>query len=215
VVNVGAGPGSYEPRDRRVVAVEPAREMIRQRPPEAAPAVQARAEALPFEDRAFDAALAVLTVHHWLDRARGLAELRRVAARRVVVFTWDPAADDRFWLTAEYFPEMLALDVPRFPSMAELAARLGPVDVRPVPIPADCTDGFLGAWWRRPEAYLDPAIRRAISSFAQIDRARLARGVGRLQSDLRSGAWDRRFGDLRRLDELDLGYRLVVGAGAR
>jgi SAM-dependent methyltransferase len=210
-VNVGAGAGSYEPRHGRVVAVEPSWAMIRQRPLGAGRAVQAYAEALPFGDRAFDAALAILTVHHWSDRERGLAELRRVA-RRVVLFTWDPAAADRFWLTTEYFPGIVALDLPRFPPMRELAARLGRVQVQPVPIPADCADGFLGAWWRRPEAYLDPATRRGISSFAQIPRAQLMRGLRELRADLRSGAWDRRHGHLRQAAELDLGYRLVVAS---
>ena len=78
VVNVSAGTGSYEPTDRRVVAVEPSEVMIRQRPAHAAPVVRAVAEALPFRDDEFDAALAVLTIHHWTDLARGLAELRRV-----------------------------------------------------------------------------------------------------------------------------------------
>jgi SAM-dependent methyltransferase len=170
------------------------------------------AEALPFADGAFDAALAVLTVHHWRDRARGLAEVARVAARRVVLFTWDPAAADRFWLVQEYLPEFLVLDLPRFPSLAELARVLGPLDVRPVAIPADCRDGFLGAFWRRPEAYLDPGVRRAISSFEQVDPGAVARGVARLAADLASGAWDARHGALRHEDALDLGYRVVVSA---
>jgi SAM-dependent methyltransferase len=198
-----------------VVAVEPSPEMIRQRPPGAAPVVQAVAEALPFADGAFDAALAVLTLHHWTDRDRGLAELRRVAGRRAVVFTWDPGAADPFWLVTDYLPEMLALDLPRFPPLAELARVLGPADVRPVPIPADCGDGFLGAFWRRPEAYLDPAVRQAISSFGQIDPAASARGVARLAADLASGAWEARHGALRHREALDLGYRLVVASWAR
>jgi SAM-dependent methyltransferase len=212
VVNVGAGTGAYEPPGGRVVAVEPSREMIRQRPPGAAPAVRAVAEALPFADGAFDAALAVLTLHHWTDQACGLAELRRVARRRVVVLTWDPAAADRFWLTTDYLPEFVAIDLPRFPPLAELARVLGATDVRPVPIPADCIDGFLGAFWRRPEAYLDPAVRSGISSFSQVDPAAVARGVARLAADLASGAWETRHGPLRRQDALDLGYRLLVAA---
>ena len=154
VVNVGAGAGSYEPADRRVVAVEPSREMIRQRPAGAAPVVQASATALPFAAGAFDAALAVLTVHHWPDRARGLAELRRVARDRVVILTWEPDAA-RFWLVEDYFPELVAIDRAIFPTRDELERSLGPVELRPLPIPHDCVDGFLGAYWRRPHAYLD------------------------------------------------------------
>jgi SAM-dependent methyltransferase len=210
LVNVGAGAGAYEPRDRRVVAVEPSRAMVAQRPAGAAPCVRAVAERLPFRDRAVEASLAVLTVHHWQDQAAGLAELRRIAERRVVVLTWDPAFGGGYWLTAEYFPEMLDLDRPRFPTMATLHRWLGPVRVTPVPVPHDCRDGFLGAFWRRPEAYLDPAVRGGISSFAQIRPERVERGLRRLAEDLRSGRWEAAHGALRRRESLDLGYRLVV-----
>ena len=108
-VNVGAGAGAYEPRDRPVVAVEPSLTMIRQRPAGSAPVVQASALQLPFREATFAAALAVLTVHHWPDRARGLTELARVVRDRVVVVTWDPASVG-FWLTENYFPEIVAID---------------------------------------------------------------------------------------------------------
>lgn len=214
IVNVGAGTGSYEPAGGGVVAVEPSREMIRQRRAGAAPVVQAIAERLPFRDRAFDAALATLTVHHWHDREAGLRECRRVAAR-VVVLTWDPARTAAFWLTAEYFPEIDALDAGRFPALAELAAALGPIRVEPVPVPRDCADGFLGAFWARPEAYLDPAVRRAMSGFARLPGPVVDAGLARLAADLGSGAWDRRHRALRGQAEADLGYRLVVAEAAR
>jgi SAM-dependent methyltransferase len=214
VINIGAGAGAYEPRDQRVLAVEPSRAMIALRPAEAAPCVQAAAEALPFRDGAADASLAVLTVHHWRDQAAGLAELRRVARRRVVAFTWDPAARGGFWLTAEYFPQMLDVDVPRFPTMATLRQYLGAFHVTPVPIPHDCQDGFLGAYWRRPEAYLDPVVRGAISSFALLGRERLRSGLARLADDLGSGRWEARHGALRGRESLDLGYRLVTAERA-
>lgn len=206
IVNVGAGAGSYEPGGRRVVAVEPSAAMIAQRPPGAAPALQASATDLPFRDAAFDATLAVLTVHHWPDRARGLAELARVGAR-VVLLTWDPATP-RFWLVDEYFPEIWAIDRPIFPTLDELGRRLGPIEVRPVPVPHDCTDGFVGAYWRRPEAYLDPGVRGAMSTFTKLGDA--GPGLARLHRDLTDGAWQRRHADLLDLEELDLGYRLVI-----
>lgn len=210
VANVGAGAGAYEPRDLRVVGVEPSRTMIAQRPAGAAPCVQGVAEALPFSDRSVDATLAVLTVHHWTDRAAGLAELRRVARRRVVVLTWDPAERGAFWLTTEYFPQIVALDLPRFPSMAALARSLGGARAIPVPIPHDCRDGFLGAFWRRPEAYLDAEIRAGISAFVQLDPDVVTRGIARLADDLRSTRWTARYGALRERESLDIGYRLVV-----
>ena len=211
VVNVGAGTGSYEPADRDVTAVEPSATMIAQRPPGAAPVVQAGAEALPFEDGAFDAALAVLTVHHWGDWRRGIAEVRRVA-RRAVVLTWDPAFDG-FWLTQDYLPEVLAADRRDFPPTDELADALGGADVQTVPIPWDCVDGNGSAHWRRPEAYLDPDVRAATSMFARAGDA-LRPGLARLAADLDSGAWRERYGHLLALDEADLGYRLVISRTA-
>jgi SAM-dependent methyltransferase len=216
VVNVGAGAGSYEPDDRRVVAVEPARTMIRQRPAGAAPVVQGRAERLPLGDGAVDGALAVLTVHHWGDPARGLAELRRVAAARAVVLTWDQPTWESFWLLREYFP---LSDAARRQAVAieAIVAALGGGRVLPVPVPHDCIDGFHGAFWRRPEAYLDPHVRAGISGFAAVGPRTLETGLARLGEDLASGAWAERHRDLAGLEALDLGYRLVVaewGAGS-
>src|SRR5262249_37390455 len=159
-----AGAGSYEPTDRRVVAVEPSPVMLRQRPPDRAPAVQASATALPFRDGAFDAALAVLTVHHWPDRARGLPAVRRVARARVAVLPSVPDAA-RFWLVDDSFPPLAEKDRALFDPLEALGRILAPLDVETVPIPHDCVDGFLGAYWRRPEAYLDPAVRGAMSTF--------------------------------------------------
>ncbi len=212
VLNVGAGTGSYEPADLHVVALEPALTMIRQRPVGAAPAVQAVAEHLPCADKAFDATLAVLTMHHWQHRAAGLAELRRVTRQRIVILTWDPAYQEAFWLTTHYFPAILALDVPRFPSLSELARGLGEITVQPFPIPHDCQDGFLGAFWQRPDAYLDPTVRHAISGFAQLQPAVVQDGLAHLAGDLASGHWEAQFGWLRRQTSLDLGYRLIIAS---
>jgi hypothetical protein len=210
VVNVGAGTGSYEPTDRRVVAVEPSCVMLAQRPPGSAPAVQAVAERLPFTDGAFDAATAFMTIHHWPDQEQGLREPRRVARQRVVVLTWDPVFARGFWLTRYYLPEILALDVSIFRPVPQIVASLGGGLVQPAPIPHDCTDGFLGAYWRRPEAYLEPHVRAGISPLARLGEAVLLPDLQRLADDLRSGAWDRANGHLRHLETLDLGYRLVV-----
>jgi SAM-dependent methyltransferase len=207
VVNVGAGAGSYEPSDRTVVAVEPSMEMIRQRGAGSAPVVQASATELPFREGAFAAALAILTVHHWHDRVRGLAELARVASGHVVLVTFDPAAAD-FWLVDDYFPAIAEIDRRNMPSIAELREVLGEIEVRPLPVPHDCTDGFLGAYWRRPHAYLDAGVRGAISSFAMIGD--VGPGLARLRADLEDGTWERRHGRLLRQTEVDLGYRLVI-----
>ena len=209
VVNVGAGAGAYEPVTASVVAVEPSRHMIRQRSSAASPAVQAVAEALPFRAAAFDVALAVLTVQHWTDWRQGIAEMKRVAAR-VVVFTFDTTAIRNFWLTKAYFPEIAELDRKRSPSVGELVGALGDCRVDQVAVPHDCADGFLAAFWRRPEAYLDPHVRAGMSGFTLLDQNSVTRGMARLKSDLESGEWERRFGHLRSLDALDAGYRLLA-----
>lgn len=212
VVNVGAGSGSYEPHDRRVVAVEPSVIMIRQREADSAPAVRASATHLPFRDQTFDAALAVLTVHHWPDRQQGLYELARVARDTIIVVTWDPASCG-FWLVDDYFPDIVGLDRPLFPTMEELRDALGVIESWPLPIPHDCTDGFLGAYWRRPHAYLDAHVRGAISTFAKITD--IEPRLERLRQDLATGIWNRRYGHLLSHDTLDLGYRLVIAHPVR
>ena len=206
VLNVGAGAGNYEPDGRVVTALEPSMAMIRQRPPSAATVVQGYAEKLPFADASFDATMAVLTVHHWTDQARALVELRRVSRGPVVILTYDPAFRG-FWL-ADYLPELVALDEAQMPPMADYAAALGPVDIVPVPIPNDCTDGFLCAYWRRPAAYLDAQVRAAMSSFHALGDVSAA--LTRLELDLDSGAWEARYEALLELDALDCGYRLVA-----
>ena len=212
IVNVGAGSGSYEPSDRRVVAVEPAMTMIRQRRAGSAPVVQASATDLPFRDEGFAAALAILTVHHWPDRERGLDELARVARERVVVVTWVPASAG-FWLTDDYFPDLIAIDRRIFPTMEDFRRVLGSIEVERIPIPHDCVDGFLGAYWRRPHAYLDARVRGAISTFAKLHEAgRDLEGLGRLRRDLGDGTWTRRHGDVLTRSEIDLGYRIVIAA---
>lgn len=205
VLNVGAGTGSYEPSGRRVTALEPSATMIAQRPVGAAPAIQGHAEALPFPDDSFDAAMAVLTVHHWSDQPQGLRELRRVARGPVAVLTFDPLA--RPWLT-DYLPELAVLDEAQMPAIGDYARHLGPVDIQPVPVPRDCSDGFLYAYWARPAAYLDPRIRTGSSSFWKLPAAQA--GLARLERDLASGAWHERHGHLLEQDALDVGYRLIV-----
>lgn len=205
VLNVGAGTGSYEPTDRVVIAVEPSREMIRKRSPAAARAIQASADALPFDEKSFDASMAVLTIHHWPDKQAGLREMRRVTRGRIVLLTFDPS--HRPWLT-DYLPELAALDEAQMPAMADYERWLGAARITPVLMPHDCSDGFLYAYWRRPAAYLDTHIRSGSSSFWAIGNAEA--GLQDLRRDLETGAWERRYADLLALDEYDAGYRLVV-----
>ncbi len=209
VVNVGAGSGSYEPEDRWVIAVEPSEVMRAQRPPGAAPAIDARAEALPFDDDALDAAMACVTIHHWEPPARGLAEMRRVARGPVVVFTFElDALPD--WQQV-YLAEGLESERPRFHSIEEIASALGGrVRVERIPTPGDCVDGFFEAYWRRPEALLDPAVRASQSMWALLDDGVEELIVERLEHALASGAWDAEHGHLRHQGSYDGALRLVI-----
>ena len=209
IVNVGAGTGSYEPRDRLVVAVEPSPEMVRQRRGRTRRVVQAVAEALPFPDAAFDVGMAVLTIHHWTEPESGLRELRRVA-RRQAVFFFEPLRTHDFW-ALDYFPE--ALDVPseqRAPGEDVLRRALRVREVRPLLVPRDCTDGFGAAFWARPEAYLDPEVQAGMSWLALISPEARKRGTARLAAALSSGAWDQRHGHLRHRSTYDGGYRIAL-----
>ncbi|MFF4319127.1 class I SAM-dependent methyltransferase [Streptomyces sp. NPDC001568] len=210
VLNLGAGTGAYEPAGRLVVAVEPSLEMRVQRGPGAAPCVIGSAERLPFDDQSFDAVMAVLTVHHWSDLEAGIAELQRTAARFAIV-TYDMDVQKEFWFTRDYVPEIAEAECSRVPSMARLRDLLGPCEVTTLPVWHDFTDGFMTAFWRRPEAYLDAATRRACSAFALTDEQAVARGVRRLADDLESGAWHRRHADLVTRDHIDAGFRLITG----
>ncbi|WP_374407823.1 class I SAM-dependent methyltransferase [Pelagerythrobacter sp.] len=205
ILNVGAGTGSYEPANRQVTAVEPSTEMICKRGPSAAPVVQAPAGDLPFDDNSFDAAMAILTVHHWPNKAAGLREIRRVTRGRIVLLTFDPS--HRPWLT-DYFPQLAILDEAQMPAISDFARWLGPIRVETLPVPHDCSDGFLYAYWRRPRAYLDPRLRSGSSSFWALDG--IEAGLQALSDDLRTGEWDRRYGHLRDLPVYDAGYRLVI-----
>jgi SAM-dependent methyltransferase len=209
VLNVGAGSGSYEPRDRWVLAVEPSATMRAQRPRDAAPALRARAEALPFDDDAVDAAMACITIHHWEPPEAGLAEMRRVARGPVVVFTFE--LDALTVWQQRYLAEGLAIERPRFPGVERIGQALGGrIRVERLRTPGDCRDGFFEAYWRRPEALLDPAVRASQSMWALLPEGVEELIVKRLRHALASGAWDAEFGHLRSQQELDGSLRLVI-----
>ncbi len=209
VVNVGAGTGSYEPPGREVTAVEPSAVMIEQRPATASPVVQASAERLPFGDRSFDAAMAVLTIHHWADAVAGLSEVRRVARRRIVLVTFDPEALAGLWIARDYFPEILGLRRQSTTTSMELATTLPNVTSSALPVPRDCEDHFFAAFWARPEMLFDDETMRPMWVWQSISEEAKRTGRDRLAVDLKSGAWEERYGHLRSQAELDVGLRIV------
>jgi SAM-dependent methyltransferase len=212
IVNVGAGAGSYEPRDRHVVAVEPSEVMIAQRDPRLPPAIRSGAYPLPFQDRSMDAAMAILTIHHWdEDQERGVREMRRVARGPVVILTYDAEVSGRMWLMADYLPEVAELDRRIFPTLETLAEWLdAEVSVREVPIPRDTPDWSLGSFWAHPERVLDARARNSTSGFARMSPEVVDRVVAAVERDLQDGTWDARHGHLRELAEYDAGLRLLV-----
>lgn len=211
VVNVGAGTGSYEPRDRHVLAIEPSDVMAAQRDRALAPAVRALAERLPLRDNGVDAAMSVLSLHHWEDQERGVREMRRVASGPVVILTCDAIVSGKMWLMADYLPEVADLDRRIFPSTEQLANWLGGTTrVEIVPIPRDARDWMLMSFWAHPDRVLDAPARNATSGFARMPSAVVDRVVGNVSRDLEDGTWDARHGDLRELNEYDAGLRLLI-----
>jgi len=213
VLNVGAGAGSYEPTDRAVTAVEPSASMRAQRPAHLTEAIDATSEQLPFDANSFDAAMATFTVHQWPDLGAGLREMRRVTSGPIAILTCDPALVQRYWLN-DYAPEVMATEASRFPELGRISGYLGgDVDVIPVPIPLDCTDGFSEAWYGRPEGLLDPGVRLANSAWSFVGRDVEQRFESDLRADLESGAWDERHGHLRTQPQFDGCLRLLVSRG--
>lgn len=210
VLNVGAGAGSYEPEDRHVIAIEPSAAMRAQRPISLSPAIHGEAENLPLDDKSVDASMAMVTVHQWRDLARGLGELRRVTRGPIVVLTFDGDELERFWL-AEYAPELIAVERRRYPQIGRIADLLGgTTQITEVPIPIDCVDGFTEAFYARPERFLDACVRRSQSAWSFVPNEVQERFVNRLSDDLRSGAWNERFGEWRQKPFFLGSLRLIV-----
>lgn len=211
VLNIGAGAGSYEPEDRHVLAIEPSAAMRAQRPANRVPAIHGVAEKLPLDDQSVDASMAMVTVHQWPDLRKGLGELRRVTRGPIVVLTFDGTALDRFWL-ADYVPELMAAERRRYPPIELIGAQLGGrFDVRVIPIPIDCVDGFTEAFYARPERFLETAVRRSQSAWGFVEDKVQARFVNALGADLQSGAWDERYGKWRQQPQFEGSLRLIVG----
>jgi hypothetical protein len=211
VANVGAGAAEYEPVDRWVLAIEPTEHRITRRTRGLTTPIRGHAESLPIPSSSVDAAMACLTLHQWADWRVGVQELRRVARQRVVIFTYDPIYADRFWLLRDYLPELGHLHSRRFPPIEQQCVATGDdVHVETVAIPHDCDNGLLAAHWRRPRAYLDKQMRAGIPTFQLPGAARLLDGLEKLAKDLETGRWRQRNRELLSLEQLDLGYRLLV-----
>ncbi|MFN8295609.1 MAG: class I SAM-dependent methyltransferase [Chitinophagales bacterium] len=211
ILNVGAGAGSYEPADKYVVAVEPSAVMRAQRIINGkTPAIIGTADALPFDDNAFDASMAMVTVHHWQDIHKGLKELRRVTKNQILIMTFDPDALDNFW-NAHYFPELIEIEKARYPTLDLIVNALGGnCEVKSIPIPLDCVDGFQEAFYGRPEAFLEKEVRKAQSAWSFLEDGMEDILVQRLSDDLASGEWDKKYRHYRTQPTFTCALRLIV-----
>lgn len=207
ILNIGAGTGSYELSGKPLIALEPSEAMIKQRPAGAYPVKHASAESLPFNTGAFTHAMTVLSMHHWEDREAAFNEIKRVITKRFVAVTWNPQSD-RYWLTQDYFPEIHDIDHTIFPTLNELETAFPGIRFYSLPIPSNCIDGFMAAYWSRPYAYLDPQVRQSMSTFSKIQN--VDAGIQKLQHELDSGIWHSKYGALLRKDDLDVGYTVAV-----
>ncbi len=208
IINIGAGSGSYEPDHVNLVAVEPSIEMINQRNPNAHPVIQGSAESLPFPDNSFTHALTILSMHHWQNRELAFKEINRVATERFVAVSWNPDSKP-FWLTRDYFPEIIELDKKIFPTAEEIAGHFDDVEVNPLLIPEDCMDGFLAAYWKRPSAYLDVSVRNSISTFSKLPN--ISNNLAKLESDIKSNKWFDTNKSILDKSSLDAGYIIITG----
>ena len=208
VVNIGAGSGSYEPKNINLIAVEPSIEMINQRATNAHPVIQGYAESLPFPDKSFSHALTILSMHHWSDRDKAFKEINRITTEMFIAVSWNPEADP-FWLTKDYFPEVYDLDKTIFPNLDELKDYFDDVEMTPLLIPEDCIDGFLAAYWKRPLSYLDQKVRNSISSFSKFKD--LDKRLNKLDSDVKNGIWSKTNASILMNTKLDAGYVIITG----
>ncbi|MBS1517851.1 MAG: class I SAM-dependent methyltransferase [Bacteroidetes bacterium] len=213
ILNVGAGAGSYEPENKYVAAVEPSFVMRSQRHlNNRVPAIIGKAESLPFDDNSFDASMAMLTVHHWPDPEKGLNEMKRVSKSRIVIMTYDPDELDKFW-NVNYFPEVVEIEKARYPKSELLQNILGNTcEIISVPIPFDCTDGFQEAFYGRPEAFLNKEVRNSQSAWKFLPEGAEEEIVNRLESELNSGEWDRKYGHYRSEPFFHGALKLIVSS---
>ena len=211
ILNMGAGAGSYEPEDRYVVAIEPSLAMRAQRIARGKmPALTGTADAIPFDDNSFDAAMAMVTLHHWPDMQKGLQELRRVSRNQVLILTFDPDALHQFW-NAQYFPELIEVEKARYPSIPFITDALGgQTTVQQIAVPLDCSDGFQEAFYGRPEAFLDKDIRQAQSAWKFLAPGLEDKLVARLATELSSGDWDKKYGHFRTQATFTCALRLII-----
>lgn len=126
-----------------------------------------------------------------------------------MIVTMDVSVIAQLWVVRDYLPELLGQHA-RFPTIDRLCELLPNARSEVLPVPRDCQDGFMAAWWARPEAYLDPVIRVATSPWHDLPEPIVDRALARLREDLDNGDWQRRYTTILAEEELDVGLRLII-----
>ena len=221
ILDIGAGTGNYSfalaERGFTVAALEPSTVMSDQASYHSHVTwITGSAERLSFEKSSFDAAILILCIHHFSDLQSALREAQRVTSGGpVLIFTYDPLAIDEPWLF-EYFPVFRLQIQKAFPTISVISACFDSelsVQEHPFPLPHDLKDSFAGAAWRYPERYLDQEFRDGTSAFRQLDPVTAGACLTHLAGDLKSGRWDRRYSEVRKLNVYDHGYTFLVAKG--
>ena len=219
VADIGAGTGNYSAELQRagyrMVCVEPSAVMRAQAPtvPELR-WLDSPAESIALEDACVDGAVVILAFHHFSDPGKALREIDRITGHGpIVLFTMTPGLLSGFWL-CDYFPWLLEEASAAFPTVQDLARDITrwtgrTVKDHPFPLPPDLSDRFAASGWARPHDYLNPEIRRGISSFARMPEDALNTGLKRLCADLDSGKWSENHGHIPGKPEYDAGYRFL------
>lgn len=218
IADIGAGTGGYSlalaNQGFSVYAVEPSSVMRSQAVEH--PQVKwfsGYAEALPLPDKSVDAVVSILTIHHFYHLEKAFQEMQRIVRNgAIVLLTFDIRLAEKIWLY-DYFP-WLWEDALRFLAIAEITNLIQSntrryVETFPLMLPDDLSDLFAAAAWKRPEMYLNRDIRAGISSFALADESLVEQGVKSLTADLNSHQWDSKYGEIRKLTEIDVGYRFL------
>ena len=219
IADLGAGTGSYAlalaKNNYNIIAIEPSKTMRSQA--NTHPNIKwidASAESLPLSNGSVDAVIIMLAMHHFQDYRQALKEAYRVTNNgSIIIFTYDPIAIDRFWLT-NYFPSLITDVKATFVPIDRLVFELKKITektikVAPFSLPNDLVDSFAAVGWGRPELYLDKSIRQGISSFSKLKSTEINSGLLNLKEDLKSGKWDNKYKHLRTKDNYDVGYRSV------
>jgi ubiquinone/menaquinone biosynthesis C-methylase UbiE len=219
LADIGAGTGNYSRAladiGFQIEAVEPSEAMRQQAAPhDAVRWHSGTAEQILLPDHSVDGVICILAAHHFSALPSAVEEMVRICPSGPIVwFTFDHTQAGFPWLS-DYFPAIWENTFKVFPPVEDVNRLFETyahrrVEVISYPIPHDLQDCFMAAGWQRPEMYLDPNVRACMSGFALAEPETLKEGLIRLQRDIDTGTWRRKYRNLLDLDAIDWGYRFL------